>query len=70
MIVAVRDDEPGPAASVLREMLGAAYPTYLNPAPLGDARRRPRSCATPSAPTSPAELVEACRQASGGNPSS
>ncbi len=67
MLVAVRDDEPSPAAALLREMLGATYPTYLNPAPLAAPSAEAILAEAFGAPP-PAELVDACLHASGGNP--
>jgi hypothetical protein len=67
MIVSVRDDDPGPAAQVLRDMLGAAYPTYLNPGPLSEEASA-AILRNAFGSDVPSQLAAACRQASGGNP--
>lgn len=68
MLVAARDDEPGSQQDLLAELFAAAEPTYLRPAPLaGDGIAAVLRGAFDDRPP-PAELVEACGRATGGNP--
>ena len=68
MIVGVRNDEPGPAATVLREMLATSNPTYLRPEPLGRGSASDLIAAAFAGAEPSRELTEACVRASGGNP--
>lgn len=68
VLVATRDDEPGSRQELLAELLAAAEPTYLRPAPLaGDGVAAVLRTAFDGREASP-ELVAACARASGGNP--
>jgi DNA-binding NarL/FixJ family response regulator len=68
MVVGARDDEPGSQSELLAELMQAAEPTYLNPAPLGEQAVAAVLRQAFAGQEPPAALVAACRGASGGNP--
>ncbi|MDW5596291.1 AAA family ATPase [Conexibacter stalactiti] len=68
MLVGARDDEPGSQTQLLAELMQAAEPTYLHPAPLGETAVATVLREAFAGQEPPAALVHACRGASGGNP--
>lgn len=68
MLVATRNDEPGSQQELLAELFASAEPTYLRPAPLADDSVAVLLRESFGDREAPAELVAACRRATGGNP--
>lgn len=68
LLLGTRDDEPGSAAGDLVALLSGSEPTWLRPEPLSAAATGAVLAAAFDGVAPEAAVVDACAQASGGNP--